>query len=260
MKAILEANGKLVKKSDFLDALEQIGIKSGDAVCVHTELFTLGKPLLAKDEFLRVLLHCFYEVIGKNGTLIMPTFTYSFCKNQIYDKLNSRSTMGVLTEFFRYQNGVVRTNDPIFSFAINGANKDAFLSDTKSCFGKNSVYDVLKKMEGKIVLLGNQKLGYTFTHYIEEQAEVSYRYFKEFSGKIVDENGKISSKSILYFVRDIEKRSILAVEKQVSILKSTYNFHTSYIGDSTITLVKADKYFKDTMIALKKDEQILLKM
>lgn len=260
MKAILEANGKLVKKSDFLDALEQIGIKNGDAVCVHTELFTLGKPLLVKDEFLRVLLHCFYEVIGKNGTLIMPTFTYSFCKNQIYDKLNSRSTMGVLTEFFRYQNGVVRTNDPIFSFAINGANKDAFLSDTKSCFGKNSVYDVLKNMEGKIVLLGTQKLGYTFTHYIEEQAEVSYRYFKEFSGKIVDENGKISSKSILYFVRDIEKRSILAVEKQVSILKSTYNFHTSSIGGSTITLVKADKYFKDTMIALKKDEQILLKM
>ncbi|ANE33113.1 aminoglycoside N3-acetyltransferase [Campylobacter hyointestinalis] len=260
MKAILEANGKLVKKSDFLDALEQIGIKSGDAVCVHTELFTLGKPLLPKDEFLRVLLECFYEVIGKNGTLIMPTFTYSFCKNKIYDKLNSRSTMGVLTEFFRHQNGVVRTNDPIFSFAINGANKDAFLSDTKSCFGKNSVYDVLKKMEGKIVLLGNQKLGYTFTHYIEEQAEVSYRYFKEFSGKIVDENGKISSKSILYFVRDIKKRSILAVEKQVSILKSTYNFHTSSIGGSTITLIKADKYFKDTISALRKDEQILLKM
>ncbi|CUU69277.1 AAC(3) family N-acetyltransferase [Campylobacter hyointestinalis] len=260
MKAILEANGKLVKKSDFLDALEQIGIKSGDAVCVHTELFTLGKPLLPKDEFLRVLLECFYEVIGKNGTLIMPTFTYSFCKNKIYDKLNSRSTMGVLTEFFRHQNGVVRTNDPIFSFAINGANKDAFLSDTKSCFGKNSVYDVLKKMEGKIVLLGTQKLGYTFTHYIEEQAEVSYRYFKEFSGKIADENGKISSKSILYFVRDIEKRSILAVEKQVSILKSTYNFHIESIGGSTITLIKADKYFKDTISTLRKDEQILLKM
>ncbi|OCR98576.1 acetyltransferase [Campylobacter fetus subsp. testudinum] len=260
MKAILEANGKLVKKSDFLDALEQIGIKSGDTVCVHTELFTLGKPLLPKDEFLRVLLECFYEVIGKNGTLIMPTFTYSFCKNQIYDKLNSRSTMGVLTEFFRHQNGVVRTNDPIFSFAINGDNKDAFLSDTKSCFGKNSVYDVLKKMEGKIVLLGTQKLGYTFTHYIEEQAEVSYRYFKEFSGKIVDENGKISSKSILYFVRDVEKRSILAVEKQVSILKSAYSFHIESIGGSTITLIEADRYFKDTMIALKKDEQILLKM
>ncbi|MDM1027922.1 hypothetical protein QSH63_04565 [Campylobacter hyointestinalis] len=97
-------------------------------------------------------------------------------------------------------------------------------------------------------------------NYIEEQAEVSYRYFKEFSGKIVDENGKISSKSILYFVRDIEKRSILAVEKQVSILKSTYNFHTSSIGGSTITLIKADKYFKDTISALRKDEQILLKM
>lgn len=31
----------------------------------------------------------------------MPTFTYSFCKNEIYDKLNSKSTVGVLTEYFR---------------------------------------------------------------------------------------------------------------------------------------------------------------
>lgn len=258
MKAILEANGKLVKKSDFLDALERIGIKSGDAVCVHTELFTLGKPLLPKDEFLRVLLECFYEVIGKNGTLIMPTFTYSFCKNKIYDKLNSRSTMGVLTEFFRHQNGVVRTNDPIFSFAINGANKDAFLSDTKSCFGKNSVYDVLKKMEGKIVLLGTQKLGYTFTHYIEEQAEVSYRYFKEFSGKIVDENGKISSKSILYYVRRLDRKSEICLKSQVDTLRRTDNFYENIFANSTVTAMEVKKYFDEFMKAINLNEYAFL--
>ncbi|RUT50480.1 AAC(3) family N-acetyltransferase [Campylobacter fetus] len=259
MKAILEANGKLVYERDFLGALKQIGIKSGDTVCVHTELFTLGKPLLPKDEFLRVLLHCFYEVICKNGTLIMPTFTYSFCKNQIYDKLNSRSTMGVLTEFFRQQNGVVRTNDPIFSFAISGDNQDAFLNDTKSCFGKNSVYDVLKRMDGKIVLFGTQKLGYTFTHYIEEQAEVSYRYFKEFSGILKDENKNINYKSIFYYVRDLAKNSDLSVDKIVNLLQKSGNFLECEFGSSTITAINAKDYFNEVLKVLKINETSLLK-
>ncbi|AII14271.1 aminoglycoside N3'-acetyltransferase [Campylobacter iguaniorum] len=258
MKAILEAGGKLVYKSDLVDALRQIGIKSGDSICVHTELFTLGNPLLAKDEFLEALLWCFYEVIGKNGTLIMPTFTYSFCKNQIYDKLNSKSTMGVLTEFFRQQNGVVRTNDPIFSFAIGGNNKEAFLSDSKSCFGKNSVYDVLKRINGKIVLFGLEHAGYTFTHYIEEQAKVSYRYFKEFSGISIDEQRRERKTSIFYFVRKLDVKSTMSVCKQVGILKLSDNFKSVKFGNSILVVLDAKRYFTDTLNQIYKDERLIL--
>nr|WP_325100685.1 hypothetical protein [Campylobacter sp. 2018MI35] len=35
----------------------------------------------------------------------MPTFTYSFCKNQIYDKFHSKCKVGILNEFFRLWGG-----------------------------------------------------------------------------------------------------------------------------------------------------------
>ncbi|WP_211436795.1 AAC(3) family N-acetyltransferase [Campylobacter mucosalis] len=257
---ILKNQNGPIYKDNFIKALKQINIKDGDTICVHSEIFNFGKPLLSKDEFLSALLDCFYEVIGKTGTLIMPTFTYSFCKNMIYDKLNSKSTMGVLTEFFRHQNGVVRTNDPIFSFAIFGDDKNAYLADTPSTFSKKCVYDVLKNKNGKIVLFGTQNLGYTFTHYVEEQANVSYRYFKEFNGILKDENAKMHKKSIMYYVRDLYKNSATSVEKQVKILKRTGNFQEAFIYNIPITSINANKYFNDTIKALKQDENALLEV
>ncbi|EOI2760049.1 TPA: AAC(3) family N-acetyltransferase, partial [Campylobacter jejuni] len=214
MKYFLEHNDKKYSDKDLIDAFYQLGIKRGDILCVHTELFNFGVPLLSRNEFLQTILNCFFEVIGKEGTLIMPTFTYSFCKNEVYDKLNSKCTVGTLNEFFRKQQGVKRTNDPIFSFAIKGAKEELFLKNTTSCFGENSVYDTLVKENGKIILLGTKIAGYTFTHFIEEKIKVPYRYFKEFKGKIILENKMPKEIVINYYVRDLEENSNLDVYKQ----------------------------------------------
>ncbi|TXE89995.1 aminoglycoside N(3)-acetyltransferase, partial [Campylobacter volucris] len=189
-------NNKKYSNFDLIKAFENLGIKKGDILCVHSELFKFGTPLLKKNEFLQTIIDCFFEAIGKEGTLIMPTFTYKFCKDGIYDKLNSKSEVGILTEYFRKWGGVIRTNDPIFSFAIKGAKQDLFLQDTKSCFGENCVYDILWKNSGKIILFGTHLVGYTFTHFIEEMVKVPYRYFKNFSGILIDESGKQNNKNI----------------------------------------------------------------
>ncbi len=86
MKYFLEHNGKKYSDKDLIDAFYQLGIKRGDILCVHTELFNFGIPLLFRNEFLQTILDCFFEVIGKEGTLIMPTFTYSFCKMKFMTK------------------------------------------------------------------------------------------------------------------------------------------------------------------------------
>lgn len=113
--------------------------------------------MLPKNEFLQTILNCFFEVIGKEGTLIMPTFTYSFYKNEVYDKINSKTKMGALNEYFRKQTGVKRTNDPIFSFAIKRAKEELFLKDTTSYFRENCVYEVLAKENGKYIIFGLMK-------------------------------------------------------------------------------------------------------
>ncbi|QMX75386.1 AAC(3) family N-acetyltransferase [Campylobacter jejuni] len=105
MKYFLEHNDKKYSDKDLIDAFYQLGIKRGDILCVHTELFKFGIPLLSRNEFLQTILNCFFEVIGQEGTLIMPTFTYSFCKNETYDKVHSKGKVGVLNEFFRTSGG-----------------------------------------------------------------------------------------------------------------------------------------------------------
>ncbi|WP_257929572.1 aminoglycoside N3'-acetyltransferase [Campylobacter lari] len=259
MKYFIEHNNKKYSNIDLIKTFKKLGIKKGDILCIHSELIKFGTPLLSKNEFLQTILDCFFEVIGKEGTLIMPTFTYSFCKNEIYDKLKSKSTVGILTEYFRTWGGVKRTNDPIFSFAIKGAKEELFLKNTASCFGKNCVYDILVKEDAKLILFGSKIAGYTFSHFIEEKAKVPYRYFKNFKGKIVDENGRIYYKNIQYYVRKLDENSDLDVDKQIAILKNDNNFNILNFSNAHIISINTKNYFKTTLKALANNPYSLLK-
>ncbi|EAH8152097.1 AAC(3) family N-acetyltransferase [Campylobacter lari] len=259
MKYFLEHNDKKYSDIDLIEAFKKLGITKGDILCVHSELMKFGTPLLPRNEFLQTILDCFFEVIGKEGTLIMPTFTYKFCKNGIYNKLNSKSEVGILTEYFRKCNGVKRTNDPIFSFAIKGAKEELFLKDTTSCFGENCVYEILAKENGKLILFGSKIAGYTFSHFIEEKARIPYRYFKNFSGKIIDKDGKILQKNIKYYVRKLDENSDLDVDKQVAILENDNNFNILNFSNAHIVNINMKNYLEKTLKALKDNPYCLLK-
>ncbi|WP_257928816.1 aminoglycoside N3'-acetyltransferase [Campylobacter lari] len=256
MKYFLEHNDKKYSNADLIEAFKKLGIKKGDILCVHTELFNFGTPLLPRNEFLQTILDCFFEVIGKEGTLIMPTFTYSFCKNEVYDKLNSPTKMGALNEYFRKQSGVKRTNDPIFSFAIKGAKEKLFLKDTTSCFGENCVYDVLIKENGKFITFGG--IGHTITHHIEEKYQVDYRYFKKFQGFILDENGEKQKKEILYFVRDLNKHSLPNIENIIKIALSSFKSDMIKFANDNISIFIAQEYENAIIRALNINKNVLI--
>ncbi|MCR6572453.1 AAC(3) family N-acetyltransferase [Campylobacter insulaenigrae] len=257
MKYFLEHNNKKYTKDDLIKTLCEVGIKKGDIICVHTELFNFGTPLLPKNEFLQTILEAFFEAIGKEGTLIMPTFTYSFCKNQIYDKLNSITKVGALNEYFRKQEKVVRTNDPIFSFAVKGAKQDLFLKDTTSCFGKDCVYDILIKENTKFMLFGSTT-GHTLTHHIEEKYKVEYRYFKNFNGITIDENGNQYEKNINFYVRYLDKNSLPNVDMINEVTRKTKQFQEKEFGGACICVFNTREYEMAIKNALEKDENALV--
>ncbi|MFG5124592.1 AAC(3) family N-acetyltransferase [Campylobacter lari] len=258
---LLQNKDVIIKREDLTHILKnEVGIRFGDIICVHSSLLNLGMPLLPKNIFLKTILESFYDAIGKEGTIIMPTFTYSFCKNQAYDKLQSKSAMGALSEFFRKQENVARTNDPIFSFAIKGKRKQCFLKNTTSCFGENSVYDILAKKNGKIILFGTEESGYTFSHFIEEKFQVPYRYYKTFSGEIVNENNQTLRCDIKYYVRNTSiKESKLLLYNQITLLKSTNNFKKIEFANSHIISIDAKQWLDDFSSLIQKDCYILVK-
>lgn len=105
MKALLKSHESLIYPKDLNYTLEKLGLKQGDTLCIHSELFRLGEVLVSKQEFLQSIIDSFFQVIGNKGTLIMPAFSYSFNRYKNYDKIHTKSTMGILSEYFRTMAG-----------------------------------------------------------------------------------------------------------------------------------------------------------
>mgnify|MGYP004503895549 CR=1 FL=1 len=206
MKKLTEYNGKIFTDDMLVEAIQALGVKNGDVLCVHSDTFRLGKPLLSKQEYMSTLCAIFKQVIGDEGTLIMPAFSYSFCRGQDYDVIKSPSTVGALTEAFRKERDVKRTHHPIFSFAVWGANKEYYCDVGLDAFGLDSVYGKMIQNGGKILFLGANK-GYTIYHLAEEHVGVPHRFFKNFSGNIIDEMGSKYHIDVPYYVRYLDCES-----------------------------------------------------
>lgn len=198
--------------TELKDVLIKLGVKSGSIICISSDVTSFGIPAVVKEEVLKSgmghllqsYLETFQSVIGEDGLIIMPTFTYSACRGEVYDVQNSPSTVGAFTDWFRKQPGVVRSLHPIFSFAGWGKRAMDFLMlEDYDSFGTGSIFDKLYQANADYVLFGvDMQHGATYVYYSEQKHGVYYRYFKNFSAEIKnnDEIKKITAK---YFVRDL---------------------------------------------------------
>ena len=67
--------------NDIIFSLRKIGLEQGDSVFIHSNLGFFGKLKDANDsnDYNRFFKNAIFEVIGEEGTMITPTF--SFLKN-----------------------------------------------------------------------------------------------------------------------------------------------------------------------------------
>ena len=68
---LINYQGQNLDFASICQALEQIGVKAGDDICVHSSLMRLGKILVTPKQLLDTLIAAFREVIGPQGTLII---------------------------------------------------------------------------------------------------------------------------------------------------------------------------------------------
>ncbi|MBU2699195.1 aminoglycoside 3-N-acetyltransferase [Sporomusaceae bacterium BoRhaA] len=244
---------------DVKAALAEIGICAGDVIFVHSDISAFGKMAnFDRDMLLGSLVDCMSEAVGDTGTLIMPTFSYSFCKDEVYDLAATKSTVGVLTEFFRKQPGVVRTRHPIFSAAIRGAKQELLLQIDNDSFGQNSIFGKLRDLKGKIVIFGSSfRSSSTFLHYVEQSFGVSYRYLKTFEGKI-HENGRTHSATATFLVRYLDRVVELDTQRMEKYLLKNGIMRSVKLGEGTILVVNAQELFDAGMEWLEQDRYFLL--
>lgn len=194
--------------ADLAAAVTSLGVTTSDALFVHSSLrgalrmegrtgtekmATIGAGLVAA---------------VPEGTLLMPTFTYSFCEDREFDVERSPSRVGALGEWFRALPDVRRTRDPIFSCALRGALPEAWeqrllRAHDVDCFGEHSVFAYLRERRAKLLFLGVGFQYATYVHHVEQRLRVPYRYPKPFSGVVVD-GGRRIEVTATYLVRRLD--------------------------------------------------------
>ena len=99
--------------------------------------------------------------------------------------------MGALTEAGRQHPLAVRTGHPIYSFGVIGFHAEKFKAiNNFSGYGDDSPFALLKKLNGKIAVLGlPDQHSMTFYHHVEEMNNVDYRYHKKFTTDYTDSIG-----------------------------------------------------------------------
>ena len=213
-------------QEDIEQSLAEIGIKKGDILFSHMNLGFFGIPEggMTENNLFEIFYKAIFNVLGDEGILIVPTFTYSFTSNKKFDINNSSSQMGFFAEKLRKLPNTIRTIEPMFSVSIAGNIKKIFpnkIEVSNQCFGKDSIWDLMYLNNAKICNF-NVDSASTFIHYVEKMHNVNYRFDKLFTG-IIKDNEREYSSEVLFFCRKLE-----------------------YIPDFT----KFDKYVRNNLIAL----------
>lgn len=181
-----DKTGSSIINNQISDSLKNLGADKCDVLYVHTAL-NFGIPMVKKLCLLEELYLIFIDLAVP--TLIFPTFTFSFPNKEDFDVQNSKTPMGLFNEYFRNQQNVTRSIDPLMSNALLGKNVEFVTDIGKNSCGKESTFDLLHKTELNVkFLFFGTHVGdcFTFMHYIEDKLKVPYRYERQFFGNIIN--------------------------------------------------------------------------
>ena len=107
----------MINEKDISKALRAIGVKAGDICLFHSSFKSLG-PVAGGAE---TVINGFEDAIGREGTLVAPTLcSRDFFNSYVTWHLDKPSDVGYLTEYFRKQEGVLRSDQATHSVAARG--------------------------------------------------------------------------------------------------------------------------------------------
>lgn len=247
-------------KEDIVHSLRHVGITKGNNIFIHSNIGFFGRLEDADnpDDFYRIFKDAIFSIIGKEGTLVVPTFSYSYCWNRVFDKMNTPGICGFLSEKVRMDPEAIRSDDANFSIAALGKNARYFTEIIPPhSFEENSFWGRFLKENG-IICNFNFDSGSTFLHYVEKSLNVDYRYDKKFTGKTITD-GKVTESFFYHYVCDHDKpQDMPNFEKFDRLAKQQGISKTADLGKGQIVAISARDTFNFVREQLKTDPRFLL--
>ena len=166
------ASGVDVPKTMLTEQLRTLGVAPGQVLLVHASFRAL-RPVEGGP---RGVLAALLEVLGPEGTLVMPSWTGR--DDLPFDRATTPASpeLGVLADTFWRLPGVKRSAHP-FAFAASGARAQEVVSGAMTLppHAPGSSVDRVRALDGRVLLLGVGHDANTTLHLAELLAGVRYR-------------------------------------------------------------------------------------
>jgi len=237
---------------ELVEGLRTVGLGTGDTVLVHAGLERLGlaKECRTPPEGSALLLGALREVIGPNGTLLVPTYTFSFCRGELFDVQQTPTAGGpwspsaAFLECVRRHPQACRSHDPIHSVGGLGPRAAELLTDVApTCFGSGSIFDRLRRARGKVCLVGLDLGEASFQHHVEEMVGVPHRFRKLFTGHIRDA-GSTRKAGWVYNVRILAENGAPDSARLECIAREEGTCRAASVGRGEVLAFDCEEYFQ----------------
>jgi aminoglycoside 3-N-acetyltransferase len=229
--------------------IEQLMIKKGDHLFIHASLDMLHTDLTSLD-ILRIIL----DIIGKEGSISVPTFTKYLSKDWMLMKkeFNIRRTpsgMGIFSEMVRRDKDARRSLHPTKSVATIGSIAKSILDEHHLDiyqFGKKSPFYKLLDYDVKIIGLG-VSMPLSMVHVVEDvfptEHPVDVNEKEVLSKTCIDENkNSINVKTLVHDINIIVKgNSKKFVQRYMN--KEDYVISKHY--STPFYMVKGKQFFEE---------------
>lgn len=253
-----------LEKIDLIMDIRALGVVAGDVIFVHSSLSRMGYLEGGPDALIDALI----EVLGEEGTLLMPAFTIlnGSMKNTLelgvcFDYKQSRVSVGAIPERFRKRTGVLRSLHPTHSVAAVGKLAHWITEgheNAETIFGRGTPLHKFLEVNGKILGIGVDMGPVTFYHVIEDVVNnfpIEVYFSEEFEVEFIDRDGNIKTMSIRPHDPDVAKTRI-GGRGNIWIKEFlTKTFHQKsmlsegYIGEAKSWIINAADIF-DTQVEL----------
>jgi len=176
---------------DLVDGFRRLGLAPGQTALVHSAMRTLG-PV---DGGAGAIVGALLEVLGPNGTLVVPTFTFVHESeaDPVIDPDHDPSEMGAITEAARRHPLARRSTAFRHSFAAIGR-RAAVIGDVDprlAPFDLRSAFGVMLALDTQVVLLGVTYSNSTSHHFGEWMSDVPYRHVVDRAVRVRRPDGSV---------------------------------------------------------------------
>ncbi len=194
------------------DLAAHLGINKGDRIYVTSDVKGLLYNCMHHDDEtdLNILIDALIDIIGEEGSLVFPTFNWSFCGGTPFDYYKTPAKTGSLCKIAMERSDFRRTKHPIYSFTCWGADTDDLCAlENKSSFGDDSPFAYMVQKGYRNLFIDKElEHSFVFVHYAEQSVgnlHDNYRYLKDFTGEYTDENGETTVRTYDMNVRALDK-------------------------------------------------------